>query len=170
MALINKQMHKTIITQLRNSNSQLVNFIGLFEIMSDLWSNIHALLVTGALTKGGTWGGPECRAQLSMDVHFYESTFWVISSFIVFFAANMGSTIRSLSKQIKEALKVSPITSLSRTFEVIVGLLHLAMFAQLVYFKYSISSLVNLMQPCHVMRIICCKNRLPASWICTMMY
>ena len=62
----------------------------------------------------------------------------------------MGSTIRSLSKQIREALKVSPITSLSRTFEVIVGLLHLAMFAQLVYFKYSISSLVNLMQPCHV--------------------
>lgn len=122
--------------------------------MSDIWSKVHALLVTGALSKGGTWGGPDCRAQLSMDIHLYESSFWVLMCIFTYFIFNINGTIKSLSKQIEVGLKASPMNSLSRTFEVIVGLLHFAMFAQLIYFKLSISSLTNMIQPCHVILLL----------------
>lgn len=119
---------------------------------NSLLSFMHKMLVTGALSKG--WGGPECRKALNLETHIIESSAWMLLSVITFYAFNMKNNFKILWKSINEELKAYQPSKIVRFFEISLAMIHFGMFLQIVYYKVNILSLVNLIQPCHVILLL----------------
>jgi len=120
--------------------------------MSFVLDFLHKILVTGALSKG--WGGPECRAALDIRTHVVESTVWLIVGAIAFTAYKAGPKFSALCKNIQLDLERSKPTTAARAFELLMSAIHIGMFLQIVYYKVNILSLVNMIQPCHVILLL----------------
>ena len=120
--------------------------------MSVVLDFLHKILVTGALSKG--WGGPECRAALDIRTHIIESSVWLIVGAIAFTAYNAGPKFSALCKKIQLDLEKSKPTTAARAFELLMSAVHIGMFLQIVYYKVNILSLVNMIQPCHVILLL----------------
>lgn len=122
---------------------------GFVEIALD---NIHKALVTGALSKG--WGGPACRAALDIRTHIIESAFWLLIAAVSYYFYKVGPKFSVLCKNIQLDLSISRPNPVARTFELFLATIHFAMFLQIVYYKINILSLVNMIQPCHVILLL----------------
>lgn len=122
---------------------------------------ISDLFIKGALEKGGVWGGPECISSVSFVTHYKEFILWSCIILTIYLAFNLGDFYSDLKQKIIDdiaAIKKNNngklISSKQRFFEIIVGLIHMAICCHLFYCKYTISSLINLLQPCHVICFI----------------
>lgn len=124
------------------------------EALQKLGETLHYVLVHGALEKGGAWGGPECAAALSGSVHFYESFAWLTLGFAIIVVLRPLKKQRHRNKHILEDLEKTSIGSGQRLFEVLLGSLHVLMFLQIVYYKMQIVSMINMLQPCHVILLL----------------
>jgi hypothetical protein len=111
---------------------------------------IHDLLVAGPLKHGGSWGGVACRAHLSLPRHVLESTFWMLVCYVTFHLFNLGKRLNDLRAVAKIELDRPLNASTSRILDRLLATVHFAMFGQLIYYKWNFSSLINLIQPCHV--------------------
>lgn len=120
--------------------------------MAAILDFLHKILVTGALSKG--WGGPQCRAALDMQTHIVESSVWLTAGAVAFVAYKAGPKFSALCKNIKLDLAKSTPSSAERTFELIMATIHIGMFIQIIYYKVNILSLVNMIQPCHVILLL----------------
>lgn len=126
--------------------------------MSTILEFIHKALVSGALAKG--WGGPVCRAAVPISTHIVESLGWVVVSVIVTKGLKLDQEHSSLIKKIRSLLPISfnssndSLISTERKFELVMSSIHFLMFLQLVYYKSTIMSLINLLQPCHVILLL----------------
>lgn len=122
------------------------------NVVEVVWGNIHKYLVTGALSKG--WGGPACRAALDMRTHMAESAFWLLIGALSYHFYKIGPKYNAMCKNIQLDLMKSKPHPVARTFELLLGSVHIAMFLQIVYYKVNIMSLVNMIQPCHVILLL----------------
>ena len=122
---------------------------GLVEVALN---SIHKVLVTGALSKG--WGGPACRAALDIRTHIAESAFWLLIGAVSYHFYKVGPKFQALCKNIQLDLSKSTPHPVARKFELCLATLHIAMFLQIVYYKINILSLVNMIQPCHVILLL----------------
>ena len=113
---------------------------------------LHKILVTGALSKG--WGGPACRAALDIETHIAESVFWLTLGTFAFYSYNGTSKFRMLCKNIDVDLSRTTRSPTIRKFELLLATIHFIMFAQIIYYKVNILSLVNMIQPCHVILLL----------------
>ncbi len=113
---------------------------------------LYKILVTGALSKG--WGGPQCRAALDIKTHIIESSVWLTFGVFAFIAYKAGPKFRALVKSIQLDLLKSTPTTAARTFELFMATIHFGMFIQIIYYKVNILSLVNMIQPCHVILLL----------------
>mmetsp|Transcript_23060 Transcript_23060/g.38468 ORF Transcript_23060/g.38468 Transcript_23060/m.38468 type:complete len:291 (-) Transcript_23060:312-1184(-) len=120
--------------------------------MSAVLAFIHKSLVSGALSKG--WGGPVCRAALDFNTHIAESLFWLCVATISFHYYEVKSKYRLLCKSIEVGLAQSTQSSNMRTVDVCLSFLHFGMFIQIIYYKVNILSLINMIQPCHVILLL----------------
>lgn len=122
--------------------------------MQSVWSTISKCLVTGALEKGGTWGGPECKKSISYETHVLESSMWLFVCFIVFIVFRPDQKIKVMNDRLRVDLAKTSISSGQRAFEILLGSVNIGMYLQLVYYKFNMLSLVNLIQPCHVIMLL----------------
>jgi hypothetical protein len=113
---------------------------------------LHKCFVSGALAKG--WGGPVCRAALDFQTHIIESLFWLTICAVSYKSYDMRAKFQALRKGIQLDLAKSKPSSAARTFEVCLAMLHFCMFLQIIYYKVNILSLVNMIQPCHVILLL----------------
>lgn len=120
--------------------------------MSTFVKSIHDILVSGALAKG--WGGPICRAAVDFNTHIIESLFWLSIAAISFKVVEIPSRIHTLSNKIHAQLAMNKQNSFSRAVDLLLGTIHFAMFAHILYFKWNILSMVNMIQPCHVILLL----------------
>lgn len=111
-------------------------------------------LAKGALEKGGTWGGPECALAVPLETHIYESSAIVAICLIILVVFQFPKRLSELKKRIQADLLVSRSSGLERAFEIIVGTIHILMFLQILYYKWNIFSLINMIQPCHVILLL----------------
>jgi hypothetical protein len=111
---------------------------------------LHDILVAGSLKYGGTWGGPECRANVDITTHFYESAFWISICIISYKLLNFGKKLSALRTAAKFELTLLKYANCSRILDKILATIHFGMFIQLIYYKWNISSLISLIQPCHL--------------------
>ena len=115
---------------------------------------LYDMLVTGALSKGGSWGGPVCRTAVDLKTHYVESAVWLTIAAVSFIYFNVQTKLSTLVKKINRDLAACKQNSFSRGFDLIMCLIHFAMFAHIVFFKWNIQSLVNMIQPCHMILLI----------------
>ena len=121
-------------------------------MLESLANGLHKVLVTGALSKG--WGGPACRAALDMQTHALECLFWLIVCAVSYTSYNAQSKFRTLCKNIELDLSKSKPAPVARMFELCLAMVHFGMFIQIIYYKVNILSLVNMIQPCHVILLL----------------
>eukprot|EP01031_Cornospumella_fuschlensis_P025081 gene25081-30295_t len=122
--------------------------------MQSVWSIIYKSLVTGALEKGGTWGGPECKASIPYDTHMFESAMWLAVCFLVFAVFRPDQKMMLMNNRVRADLARTSVGSTQRVFEILLGSINIGMYLQLVYYKFNMLSLVNLIQPCHVIMLL----------------
>mmetsp|Transcript_8691 Transcript_8691/g.8629 ORF Transcript_8691/g.8629 Transcript_8691/m.8629 type:complete len:302 (+) Transcript_8691:72-977(+) len=111
---------------------------------------LHDILVAGSLKYGGTWGGPECRANVDINTHFYESAFWISICIISYKLLNFGKKLSTLRTTAKFELTLLKYANCSRKVDKILATIHFGTFLLLIYYKWNISSLISLIQPCHL--------------------
>lgn len=125
-----------------------------FAASHPLLQKAHDLLVYGALSKEGIWGGPECAKAVSMETHIFESSCWILLSIVTYYFFNCSKYLSEMKRAIRAELAVTKQHPVLRVLECLVGSLHMLMFFQLIYYKFNISSLINLFQPCHVILLL----------------
>lgn len=115
---------------------------------------IHDLLVAGSLKYGGSWGGPECRAHVSITRHIIESSFWMLVCYATSHLFGLGRRLKDL-RIVSEIQLARPVNkSELRILDKALAIVHFAMYAQLIYYKWNFSSLINLIQPSHVILLM----------------
>ena len=129
-------------------------------MQSSLWQVAHDILVKGALGEGGSWGGPECAKAVPMAVHYAEDVVVITVLLVLYFACGFVRETDLIAKQASKGLaeyrksnsseSISSQMWLDRAF----SLVHFALYAQLIYYKATMSSLINLIQPCHVICLL----------------
>eukprot|EP01035_Chromulina_nebulosa_P032006 gene32006-42706_t len=113
---------------------------------------IHQKLVYGALKNGGSWGGPECKAAISFSTHLIESAAWLFIWTSPFLFTTAITSVSKLSTEITEAATHNKPTR--STLDITLSLLHFSIYGAVIYYKWQISSLINLIQPCHVILLL----------------
>jgi hypothetical protein len=122
--------------------------------MSGFLSGIHHALVYGALKNGGSWGGDECRAIVSNMTHFYESIAWNLIAILFYVGYDLKSNFAKVKEEIQLEMKVSKSTQVSRVFELALAMVHFLLYGTVIYYKANINSLINLIQPCHLILLL----------------
>lgn len=111
--------------------------------------NLQYALAKGALEKGGTWGGLECAQAVPLNIHIYESLAILLFCMLIYVLFDFSKKYRHLVNMVNLDLKTNPPSKYERVFEIIFGTIHILMFLQILYYKYNIFSLINMLQPCH---------------------
>lgn len=111
-------------------------------------------LAKGALEKAGTWGGPECAKAVDLKTHVIESSCFVFLGILAFYYLGCPLYLSNLKKHISKDIAHIKVSSTVRVLEILLGSVHVLMFLQLIYYKYQIFSLINLLQPCHVILLL----------------
>lgn len=119
-----------------------------------LVSFLQEALAHGALEKGGTWGGAECAKAVPLKVHILESWSIVLLCGMIFQRFHFSSKLEKLIDTIKSDLQQSRAPTWERPFELLLGSIHILMFLQILYYKWNIFSLVNMIQPCHIILLL----------------
>ena len=113
---------------------------------------INHYLASGALAKG--WGGPQCRATVPINVHIWESLGWMTVCAVSYIMVGMGRRIRKMWENIEKDLALVHTSGLEVYCDNILAVVHLLMFVVIVYYKFNIKALVNLLQPCHMIVVL----------------
>jgi hypothetical protein len=111
-------------------------------------------LVSGALKQGGSWGGPDCRAALSENIHILESFTWIVAILIGYHAFAVASTIKSIRNAAERHFKSHPRSALDLLISRFLAFVHFSMYGMLVYYKTNTVSLIQLIQPCHLVLLL----------------
>lgn len=115
---------------------------------------IHDLFVAGSLKNGGSWGGAECRAYVDIFTHFRETCFWILLSSLFFQFFSLRRKYTDLWNVTKINLSSIKYSNTTRYLDYILATIHFSMYFQLIYYKWNFSSLINLIQPCHVILLM----------------
>ena len=128
----------------------------LSDIGSRVGTKVLDLFVKKALAVGGSWGGKECAAYLPMKTHLFESSIICWKCIFIF-------GVFRLSNRFNDHYMITKINMLSlkyrsnpteRMIDKILAVIHIGMYFQLIYYKFNCSSLISLIQPCHVILLL----------------
>ena len=133
------------------SNKSLLDSLGDGKVIA---MKVHDILVAGSLQYGGTWGGAACRAHVSIPRHVAESTFWLLVCYATFKIFSLGNKMNDLRTVARIQLSQTKYANTSGFLDKFLATIHFAMYIQLFYYKWNFSSLINLIQPCHVILLL----------------
>lgn len=122
-----------------------------------LFGRLHDILVKGTLEKGKTapsWGGDECWNHTPLQTRIMECIMWVTVLMLLWYGLKLGEHISKLYKKAESELKKTHWTLLEHMFDQLLAFVHFAMYAQIIYYKTNISSMINLIQPCHLVLLL----------------
>lgn len=114
--------------------------------------NVHYMIFHGSLKKGGTWGGSECANAIPLYVHYFESIAWCIGAIVLYYWFDIAKTVQIIKKKYN-AYDHSKDPAIFNTLDIAVAALLLGLWGFVLRCKIYIYSLVNLLQPCHLVVI-----------------
>jgi hypothetical protein len=113
---------------------------------------LYELIISGGYNKGGSWGGEECARFVPNDIHIKESVVWIC--FMVFLYCALGFTdkMKQLNKTIQEELDmiIPKRNKAFRYLDIMLGTLAICNWTLVLVYKINLKSLINLLQPCHI--------------------
>jgi hypothetical protein len=129
-------------------HTEYLPFAPLLLTMAAVLDYLHEIFIAGALRR--EWGGPKCRAYVDETTHYAEWAFWALFLAVTYWGFDMGNSARFVHKSVKAKIARMPAQPFTRTLEVCMGLFHMLIFAGLVYLKFESSTLIFMLQPCHI--------------------
>jgi TMEM164 family len=87
---------------------------------------------------------------VSAEIHCLETSFWLLICLVCASYFNIISIVKNLKSKISIELLALRSSNSTCLVDRLLGLVHIIMFLQLVYYKFNKRSLVNLLQPCHL--------------------
>ena len=113
-------------------------------------STFHDKLVGGPLKFGGSWGGVACSAHVSVPMHIAESSFWMIICYVTFKLFDLGKKLNDVQTVAKMQMSQARYANTTRILDKLLATVHFSMYLLLIYYKWNFSSLISLIQPCHL--------------------
>jgi hypothetical protein len=104
--------------------------------------------------KEPSWGGDICYVHTPLLTHIIESSVWIIVLVLLWYKFNIKQHSNKLYKKAENELKNAHWTLLEHMFDQLLSFIHFTMYIQVIYYKFNISSLVNLIQPCHLVLLL----------------
>ena len=151
----------------------------MISYFSSVIISLYKLFFQGSLEKGGSWGGQSCYDTLSWSTRSFESIYWTIFLIFIFLFFNFFQTFRKLIVQAQN-FDIKPTGPKSLIFQrmfhfqlepiinntfLFLNTFHLLL---LLYYKWRSSSMINLLQPCHltlILQTIALKSKGPTGII-----
>ena len=125
-------------------DSQLAQF---FISVPDV---LHDYIFSGGILKGGTWGGKECQATISLGHHSLELFMWFLISYFIYKLCSYEEIYREMMIKGASVLKDHRRTTTSQMLDVFFATLLFGIWFLVLYYKITLHSLINLCQPCHI--------------------
>lgn len=123
-------------------------------------SYLHEIIFSGGISKGVTWGGPTCLAAIPYENHIYEMFGWITLSVVMYWGWNLHSYwkegLQNARKYCMMSEKVRGVLSLrvQPIADAIFIIAHFGLWLSVLYYKINLKSLVNLLQPCHLLLLL----------------
>lgn len=113
---------------------------------------LYDMVISGGYKKGGSWGGVECAAHVPYHVHVYESVTWIVLMLGLFFYFDFSGKVRELEKVITAKMATRKYAHLPffRVLDLVLCTMAFGMWLTVLYYKINLHSLINLLQPCHL--------------------
>lgn len=111
---------------------------------------VHEMIFSGGLKKGGTWGGPDCTAAVSTSTNVMECSMWCAVIVGIYIWLGIPEVLRELVKKSEKLINQQDQRLFWRKVDFLFATIHGAMWLLVVYYKINLKSLVNLLQPCHL--------------------
>lgn len=122
--------------------------------ISSMYQQVVDLLAYGALKNGGSWGGIDCYNHVSLDTHILEDSIVLTILAVMFYVLRIDSIYSTVVSNIHFQLKNSRVPMLEYVIDKLLAVVLIGMYVQLIIYKWNISSLINLVQPCHVILLL----------------
>ena len=120
--------------------------------ISNLWSFLHHTLTYGPLVEKG-WkdlGGIDCFNSIPLRTHVLESSGWIFVGLLFYVMTNVKQVFHSqyhaIATDISSCKRSPPV----RFIEIFLGLILIAVFLAIAYFKIHTNAGIFLIQPCHI--------------------
>jgi len=122
------------------------------SISTVVGDSLYEMVISGGYKKGGSWGGEECAAYVSNDLHIKETVAWICLMVALYVALGFNEKWRHMKKIIQTELDsiVPRRNPLFRYLDVALGTLALCNWTLVLIYKINLHSLINLLQPCHI--------------------
>ena len=143
-------MFTFVLFEFFNQLSRLAHVVGLDKVFEFL----HEYIFVGGIKKGGTWGGIQCYLAIPLDKYIVELVLWLFLAGLTQATFDLGRHYFSLKRKAKMLLSGHVRTMNSRVIDAIFALLHFGIWLLVVYYKICLHSLVNLLQPCHLLLLL----------------
>lgn len=124
------------------------------ESSSTLIQLMHEYIFSGGIKKGGTWGGVDCFLAIPLETHIMEVCGWIaiVAFLYVFFGFHQHFIeMKILAKRIIHGHSRSIV---AKVLDAIFAVVHFGLWMLVVYYKICLRSLVNLLQPCHLLLLL----------------
>jgi hypothetical protein len=116
--------------------------------------SLKDLFVLGSIKQGGSWGGKECKSALSMDLHIKESFAIIILLLLLIRFVNFKKISEDILVPTTNYYKNNKRTKFHTIVSSFLSIVHISMYGMLIFYKFNVSSLINLFQPCHVILLL----------------
>jgi TMEM164 family len=126
----------------------------LSEAKSDLGQILHEYIFMGGIRKGGTWGGPGCRDSVPTDVFVFETVLWCVLCTALWYIFGVSAYYTRTYQEAKTIIDGHKRSKISQTIDIIFAAIHFGIWFLVLYYKINLHSLVNLLQPCHLLLIL----------------
>jgi len=112
----------------------------------------YEIVISGGYKKGGSWGGAECGSYVDADIHIKESCVWLIFMGILYVLLKFNDKVKQLDKQIQQELDVEipRRPTVYRILDIALATIAFTNWFMVLYYKINLRSLINLLQPCHL--------------------
>ena len=130
--------------------SRLSHFIGLNKVFEFL----HEYIFVGGIKKGGTWGGIQCYRAIPLDKYILELVIWLFVAGFALTGFELHRYFFSLKRKAKMLLTGHVKSTNARVVDAIFASFHFGIWLLVVYYKICLHSLVNLLQPCHLLLLL----------------
>jgi hypothetical protein len=117
-----------------------------------MMEKFYEFFISGALAQGGSWGGPECVAQVDTRTHMVETAGWLLFGVIAYYVLDIPSILGGVKVKDSECKSANIVESI---LDRVLSCVHFGMYLHLLYFKTNTKALIIVLsQPCHVILLL----------------
>jgi hypothetical protein len=115
---------------------------------------LHEYIFSGGIKKGGTWGGVDCFLAIPLETHVMEVCGWLAILVFLYVFFGFHQHYIEMKTAAQRILQNHSRSMVSKVLDAVFAVLHFGIWLLVVYYKVCLRSLVNLLQPCHLLLLL----------------